>query len=178
MTQPVVLAISGSPSSTSKSRRLLAYALERLRRDGAEARLVDLCDLPSDALLGRTRAPSVEAAVAAVAEAHVLLVGTPVYRASFSGLLKVFFDLLPQDALAGKVVIPIATGGTQAHQLVLDHSLRPLIASVGGVSVALGVYGTDAQFVGGEPDPVLIQRIDRAAVEALALAAQLSSASR
>lgn len=178
MRQPVALAISGSPSSTSKSRRLLAYALERLERDYAVGRLVDLCDLPADALLGRSRAPSVEAAIAAVAEAQILVVGTPVYRASFSGLLKVFFDLLPQDALAGKVVIPIATGGSLGHQLVLDHALRPLIASIGGVSVAPGIYGTDAQFAGGNPDPALTQRIDQAVVAALALAAQLSSASR
>jgi FMN reductase len=173
-----VLAISGSPSPTSKSRRLLLHALERVRRDAVPGRLVDLCELPSDALLGRSRSASVDEALASVVDAHIVIVGTPVYRASFSGLLKVFFDLLPQDALAGKVAIPIATGGSLAHQLVLDHALRPLVASIGGITVATGVYGTDAQFVDGVPDAQLVQRLDRAIAEALSLAAQLSSTSR
>lgn len=85
--------------------------------------VIDLCDLPADALLGRARAPAVDAALAAVAAARLVMVGTPVYRASFSGLLKVFFDLFPQDALAGKVAIAMATGAGPAHGLVVDHAL-------------------------------------------------------
>jgi FMN reductase len=90
----------------------------------------------------------------------------------------VFFDLLPQDGLAGKVAIPIATGGSLAHALVIDHSLRPLLASVGGVTVPTGVYGAQDQFDGVIPDVSLVERLDRAVTEALALAAQLSSISR
>jgi FMN reductase len=175
---PTALAISGSPSATSKSRRLLLQALDRLRDDGIPGRLVDLYELPAEALLGRTRSAGVDAALASVAASRVVIVGTPVYRASFSGLLKVFFDLLPQDALVGKVVIPIATGGTLAHQLVLDHALRPLAASVGGVIVSTGVYAIDAQFTGGVVDPLVVQGLDRAVAEAVGLAAQLSSISR
>lgn len=175
---PTALAISGSPSVTSKSRRLLLHALDRLRTDGIEGRLLDLCGVPADALLGRTRSARIDEALTALAASRIVIVGTPVYRASFSGLLKVFFDLLPQDALAGKAVIPVATGGSLAHQLVLDHALRPLAASVGGVTVASGVYGTDAQFAADAIDPLLVQRLDRAAVEAVGLAAQLSSISR
>lgn len=175
---PTALAISGSPASNSRTRRLLEYALERLQRDGVPGRLIDLSTLSPDALLGRGRAPDVDDALAAVAAAQILIVGTPVYRATFSGLLKVFFDLLPQDGLAGKVAIPVATGGSLAHQLVIDHGLRPLIASIGGVTVATGVYGAQAQFGGVVPDASLIDRVDRAVTEALAFAAQLSSISR
>lgn len=172
------LAISGSPASRSRTKGLLEHALRRLQRDGVPGQLVDLGVLNADALLGRGRASDVDAALAAVAAAHIVLVGTPVYRASFSGLLKAFFDLLPQDGLAGKVAVPIATGGTLAHQLVLDHALRPLVASIGGVTVATGVYGAQAQFDGIVPGVSLIDRVDQAASEALALAAQLSSISR
>ena len=175
---PRALAISGSPATNSRSRRLLEYALERLQHDGVPGRLIDLSALTSDALLGRGHAPDVDDALGAVASAQIVVVGTPVYRATYSGLLKVFFDLLPQDGLAGKVAIPIATGGSLAHQLALDYGLRPLIASIGGVTVAAGVYGTQGQFDGAIPDASLIDRIDRAAAEALALAAQLSSISR
>jgi len=58
------IAISGSPSRQSKSRRLLVHAVERLARDGISARTLDLADLPSDDLLGRTRTAAIEDALA------------------------------------------------------------------------------------------------------------------
>lgn len=159
------IAISGSPSRQSKSRRLIAHALERAAPAGPAGVIVDLCELPADDLLGRTRTGAIERALASVEAARLLIVGTPVYRASYSGLLKVFFDLFPQDALAGKVAIPIATGAGPAHALVIDHALRPLLASVGALVVSTGVYGTDAQFGADGPDAALLARIDRAVVE-------------
>ena len=162
----VAVAISGSPSAQSKSRRLLARAVDRLTRDGVEARVIDLCELPADDLLGRTRTAAIEEALAAVAASRILIVGTPVYRASYSGLLKAFFDLFPQDALAGKVAVAVATGGGPAHSLVIDHALRPLLASVGALVVSTGVYGTDAQFNPDGPDAALAARVDRAVAEA------------
>jgi FMN reductase len=160
------LAISGSPSRQSKSRRLLVHAVERVARDGLQGSILDLADLPADDLLGRTRTDAVESALAAVLAARLLIVGTPVYRASYSGLLKVFFDLLPQDALAGKVAIPIATGAGPAHYLVVDHALRPLLASVGALVISTGIYGTDAQFGADGPHGALTARVDRAVDEA------------
>jgi FMN reductase len=174
-------AISGSPSRESKSRRLLAHALARCADAGLATRLLDLCDLPADDLLGRTRSAAVADALAAVSGARLVIVGTPVYRASYSGMLKVFFDLFAMDALDGKVAIPIATGGGPAHQLVIDHALRPLLASVGAQVVATGIYATDAQFGADGPQDVVTQRIDRAVAEALAivnLAAQPSFTQR
>jgi FMN reductase len=153
-------------SPWSKSRRLLVHALERLARDGISAVTLDLSDLPSDDLLGRTRTAAIENALASVLTARLLIVATPVYRASYSGLLKVFFDLLPQEALAGKVAIPIATGASSAHHLVVDHALRPLLASVGALVVATGIYGTDAQFSADGPHEALTARVDRAVDEA------------
>jgi FMN reductase len=162
----VVVALSGSPSPRSKSRRLLSLAVERFARDGLRARTIDLSELPADDLLGRARTPVIDRALESVADARIVLVSTPVYRASFSGLLKVFFDLLPPDALAGKVAIPIATGGGPAHALVIDHALRPLLASVGALVVSTGIYGIDAQFTDSGPDAALAARVDRAVSEA------------
>jgi FMN reductase len=160
------IAISGSPMHQSKSRRLLVHGVERLARDGIRARVVDLCDLPADDLLGRGRSAATGEALSALAAARLLLVATPVYRASYTGLLKCFFDLLPQDALAGKVAIPIATGASLAHSLVIDHALRPLLASVGALVVPTGIYGTDAQFSADGPDAALLAAVDRAVTEA------------
>ncbi len=69
--------------------------------------------------------------VDAVANAHGLIIATPIFKASYSGLLKVFLDALPQFALAGCAVMPIATGGSLAHALALDYALRPVLQSMG-----------------------------------------------
>jgi FMN reductase len=163
---PGAVAISGSPSRESKSRRLLAHGADRLSANGVVTPIVDLCVLPADDLLGRSRSPAIARALEGIAAARLILVATPVYRASYSGLLKCFFDLLPQDALAGKAAILIATGGSPAHSLVIDYALRPLVASVGGLSVATGIYGTDAQFGANGPNVALLAGVDRAVAEA------------
>ena len=172
------VGISGSPSRESKSRRLLAYALARCADAGLATRMIDLCELPADDLLGRARSEAIAEALAAVGGARIVIVGTPVYRASYSGMLKVFFDLLTMDALDGRVAIPIATGGGPAHQLVIDHALRPLLASVGAQVVATGIYAVDAQFSADGPQAVVTQRIDRAVAEALGIAGLVAQPSR
>ncbi len=163
------VGISGSPSPASRSRTLLRQALAALERRGIATGEVDLAALPAEPLLGRASDARVTEALAAVGRARLVVVSTPVYRATYSGLLKVFFDLLPQDGLAGKVAVPIATGGSLAHLLALDYGLRPLLASVGALTVTTAVYGTDSQFQGGRPEPALVELLERAVAEALAL---------
>ncbi len=171
-----VVGVSGSPAPVSRSRALLELALAALERQGSgPTRLIDLALLPADGLLGRRQDRDVADAVRAVLDAGIIVVSTPIYRATYSGLLKVFFDLLAQDALVGKVAIPLATGAGSAHSLAVDHGLRPLLASVGALVVANSVYGTDAQFREGVPDPLLVDRIERAAVEAAALASGVTT---
>jgi FMN reductase len=164
------VAVSGSPSARSKSRKLLEAARESLARQGVQTDVIDLSELPADALLGRVKMPEMDAALAVVSGARIVIASTPVYRASYSGLLKVFFDLLAPNSLSTAVAVPIATGATPGHQLVLDHALRPLFASLGATVVPTGIYGIDAQFVSGVPDAVLLERIDCAVAEALAIA--------
>lgn len=171
-----VVGVSGSPSSASKSRRLLEDLLAALGEAGASPTLVDLAVLPADALLGRRASADVQQALASVASADIVAVSTPVYRATYSGLLKVFCDLFAPGALVGKVAIPIATGGGPAHALCIDHGLRPLLASVGAVVVAAGLYGTDAEFTDRVPNASLLGRMRLAADEAWALAEGLRAA--
>jgi FMN reductase len=170
------VGISGSPSARSKSRTLLERALVALAERGATTTLIDLANLPADALLGRRRAPEVDEALATVGAATIVVASTPVYRATYSGLLKVFFDLLPLNGLVDKTAIAIATGGSAAHQLVVDHGLRPLFASVGAITTPTAVYGTDSAFENGAPNQSLIARIHVAASEAVTLSARIHSA--
>ena len=161
------IGISGSPSARSKSRTLLEHALAALSERGAVPSLIDLASMPADALLGRRRSDDVDDALARVSRATIVVASTPVYRATYSGLLKVFFDLLPLNGLADKVAIAIATGGSPAHQLVIDHGLRPLFGSVGAITTPTGIYGTDSGFEDGVPHESLITRIEQAASEAV-----------
>jgi FMN reductase len=168
-----VIGISGSPSARSKSRTLLEHALAALAERGATPSLIDLASLPADALLGRRRSDDVDAALERVRGATIVVASTPVYRATYSGLLKVFFDLLPVNGLADKVAIAIATGGSPAHQLVIDHGLRPLFGSVSAITTPTAIYGTDAGFENGVPHHALIERIEQAASEAVVLSERL-----
>jgi len=167
------IGISGSPAARSKSRALLERTLASLVERGATTALVDLAALPADALLGRRRSSEVDEALARVADATIVVASTPVYRATYSGLLKVFFDLLPLNGLVDKTGIAIATGGSPAHQLVIDHGLRPLFASVGAVITPTAIYGTDSAFENGVPNESLLARIDVAASEAITLSARI-----
>lgn len=145
-----VLLIAGSPTEHSRSVTLLDGVEQRLlaavdhRRLGAERlRIRDLS--PQALLLADWGHPSVVRAIEQVANARALVVATPVYKAAYSGVLKVFLDLLPQDALKGKVVLPMATGGSPHHMLALDYALRPVLQSLGARHILPGVYASDGQ---------------------------------
>lgn len=167
-----ILSISGSPSLRSRSGSLLQLALARLesRFELAlhEHRHVNVRELPAHSLLlADSQQSDVAAALSHAAWADVLVVATPIYKAAYSGLLKVFLDLLPQDALRGKTVLPLATGGSIAHLLAVDYALKPVLSALGARNILDGVYATDSQLralpAGGhEPDDALLERLDRA----------------
>ena len=139
-----VLCVSGSPSTTSKSAAVLAHVASRLTARSLEVETLALRDLPAeDLLLARFDAPAIVAAAAAVQAADGVVVATPIYKAAYSGLLKVFLDVLPQLGLTGKVVLPIATGGSLAHVLSLDYALRPVLQSMNARHVTAGYFVVD-----------------------------------
>ena len=100
-------------------------------------------------------------AIEAVVSADALIVVTPVFAASYSGLFKQFFDVLEKDAIAGKPVLIAATAGTARHSLVLEHAMRPLFAYLGAVVAPTAVFAATEDFA----DPRLEERVERAARE-------------
>ena len=165
----LAVAISGSPRSPSKSKTLAELMLEALARAGCATRLIDLAALDANALLARGTSPDVDEAIAAVGEARIVVAATPTYRALYTGLLKMFFDLMPQEHLAGKLCVPLQTAGVPDHFLAIEYGLRPLFMSLGGVPLA-GVYATDEQFADGAPNDAVHARIEAVAAETLRLA--------
>lgn len=140
----LIVTLSGSPSHPSRSQLLGELVGQRLAADGFTVEGLNVRDLPAEDLLhGRARSTSLQSALALVERADALVVATPVYKAAYSGLLKAFLDLLPQFGLAGKVVLPLATGGTLAHVLAVDYALRPVLASLGAWQVVGGLFVLD-----------------------------------
>lgn len=141
-----ILLLGGSPSATSSGARLLQHVGDKLALHGHRCTTLHVKDLPAQALLqADVTDPAVARACQQVAEAHAIVVVTPVYKASYTGLLKAFLDLLPQDGLDDKLVLPLATGGSQSHMLVLDYALRPVLASLSPRSILPGIYATASQ---------------------------------
>jgi FMN reductase len=139
-----VLSVSGSPSASSRTNRLLRHLDQRLVAQGHRVIPLDVRTVPAEALLGADfRHPAIVAATELFARADGVVVGTPVYKAAYSGVLKALLDLLPQYALAGKTVLPLATGGTTAHVLAIDYALRPVLNSMGAAHVVQGWFTLD-----------------------------------
>jgi FMN reductase len=147
-----ITAVSAGLSSPSASRLLadrLISATERAlaaRSVPASSTIVELRDHARDitnALLTGVPSASLSAAISAVTDASGLIVVTPVFNGSYSGLFKTFFDILDPDAmaaLAGQPVLIGATGNSPRHSLVIEHAIRPLFSYLRSVVVPTGVY--------------------------------------
>ena len=166
-----VVLLLGSPSVPSRSSLLLAHVTQRLEDGGARCHTLALRDLPAQALVhAQTSDATLQAALSRVQEADLVVIATPIYKAAYSGLLKAFLDLLPQDGLRGKAVLPVATGGSIAHLLAIDYALKPVLHALGGRHIADAVFVADAQLPlqpggGYEPERAVIERLDRALLD-------------
>ncbi|MBD3010200.1 NADPH-dependent FMN reductase [Streptomyces sp. 5-10] len=161
-----VLSVSGSPSAVSRTAHLLRHVTSRLTRHGHEVATLNVRTLPADALLGADfHHPAIVEAAARFEHADGVVIGTPVYKAAYSGLLKALLDLLPQYALAGKTVLPLATGGSTAHVLAIDYALRPVLSSMGAAHIVQGRFTLDRDIAVGDEradiDPAAADALDR-----------------
>jgi FMN reductase len=149
-----VIVLSGSPSARSRTAALCDHIALRLQAAGHTVRAVRVRDLPAEALLTADAAnPAIAEVLAAIDAADGLVAASPVYKAAYSGVLKTLLDLLPQHALAGKVVLPVVTGGTPVHLLAIDYALRPVLTSLGAHHVVRGCFVLDRHItLQAEPD--------------------------
>ncbi len=152
-----LLGINGSLTpAPSRTRSVLDVALAgaRVYDQTVETQVLELRDYALEFCDGR--APDAynidtRRALALVEEADAYLVATPIYRGSYTGALKNFFDLVPNDPnghdpLRGKVVGLLATGGSDHHYLILEHELRPLFGFFGAYTPARTIYATPRDF--------------------------------
>ena len=161
------------PSSTRLLADRLVAATERHLREveiAPATTVIDLRDHAQDLsnnLLTGFPSPTLQAAIDQVTGADGLIVASPIFNASYSGLFKTFFDVIEHDSLEGRPVLLSATGGTARHSLALEHALRPLFTYLGADTVRTAVYAASEDWgrSGVPADGSLVQRIDRAARE-------------
>lgn len=145
-----IVALSGSLGRPSRTRALVSAIADALAHGrAARVDLIDIAEL-APALAGVTGfdniPPAVSAAQDLLAQADVIVLGSPVYKGSYSGLFKHFIDLLDPARLRGKVAVLAATGGSDRHALVLEHQWRPLASFLELHTVPAGVFARDSEF--------------------------------
>jgi FMN reductase len=169
-----VVAVSGGLQRPSRT-LALAEALSSALGDAApvDTQIIELGDIATrlSGALTRAQVPAdLEEKLRAIESADLLIVASPVYRASYSGLFKHLFDLVHHEALIDVPVLLAATGGSERHALVIDHQLRPLFSFFQAQTLPIGVYASESDFDRYEiSSPALRERItlaiDRAVVQ-------------
>ncbi|MFD7061121.1 NAD(P)H-dependent oxidoreductase [Streptomyces sp. NPDC059906] len=147
-----VVVVNGSPSRPSRTMGLVRVILDRLvELLPVETSQIDVYHL-GPAFTGtieRDEAPEeVHAKLRLAEEADLLIAAVPVYRGSYPGMFKHFFDLIDQYALANKPVLLAATGGGDHHALALEHALRPLFGFFQALTIPVAVFASAGDFDG------------------------------
>lgn len=162
----------GYPSSTRELAELITSAIGE--ETAAEVTFIELRDIApylADATMLGFPSVELQEALDEVANADLVVAASAVFRGSYSGLFKAFFDLVDPVAMHGKTIILAATGGSFRHQLVIDHALRPLFSYFGSVIVPTAIYSTAEDWLpGGQASEELSMRAQRAARTGIALA--------
>lgn len=159
------------PSSTKLlADRIGQAVVSELSRTGSEAAttVIELRRLGRpimDAMLVGFATAELEEAFETLAAADGLIAVTPAFNASFSGLFKCFFDVLPEETLTDLPVLIAATGGTERHSLVLEHALRPMFSYLHAVVSPTGVYAATDDFGTKSSSGGLSGRITKAAAD-------------
>jgi len=144
----LVVAVIGAPAPGSSTAALVENVAERLELEGHTTVRISPADLPPAALVAADSTdPRIRSAIEIIEQADGVVVATPIFQASHSGLLKTFLDVLPPDALAGKVALPLANGGGRAHLLAVDDTLRPVLSALGCPQVGRGAFVPDTDIV-------------------------------
>jgi FMN reductase len=167
-----VVAVSGSLTHPSKTTVLVEEIVAALGRAlPIESHLITLHELgPSLAgALKRSQLPAeAEAELQRIESADVLVVASPVYRASFTGLFKHLFDFVDQYALVDTPVLLAASGGSERHALIIEHQFRPLFAFFQALTLPVGIYAHDSEFTDYKvTDAALQSRIEKAVAKSV-----------
>ena len=182
MSELRVVAVVGTTGPVSKTKALVELIIARLAaRADISAEIIEIHTLnpglgaaiDRDQLDDRTAA-----AILAAESADLLIAATPVFRGSYTGLFKHFFDFVGQYTLANKPVLLAATGGSDRHSMVIDQVLRPLFGFFQAWTAPMGIYLSSGDFDGTTVlNPEAYERIEVAVDDVVPVARALAAAS-
>ena len=144
-----IVALVGNPRAGSRT-RLVAEAfvagiarLAEPAEQAIETATIDLADLAPE--LFTYPSATVDAALATATGARVLVVASPTYKATYTGLLKVFLDRMGSNALDGVIAVPLMLGGAPNHLLAVDVHLRPVLLELGATCPTRGLFVQESE---------------------------------
>ncbi len=161
-----IVIISGSPWKGTRLQGLINYCEQYLTKKNHTVKQLHVSDLPAeDLMFANFKSEAILDATALVAEADAVILASPVYKASITGLLKTFLDILPQHGFENKTIFPVMIGGTISHLLAIDYSLKPLLSVMGAETIIKGVYAVDEMVVRSEDGSLklkqeIVERLD------------------
>jgi FMN reductase len=170
MAHPRIVGVAGSFRRPSKTRSLVAaIGAEVGRTRPVDFVVHDLVEIGSGlgATFSRSQlSPDAARVLRDIETADALIVGTPVFKGSYTGLFKHLFDLVEPDALKGVPVLLTATGGGLRHALVVEHYLRPLFGFFEALTIPTAVYASESNFIDGTlVDAAVRERASTAAAQ-------------
>ena len=134
-----IVVINGTNSVKSRVNGVAKYL-----QNNYNATVLNVYELPAeDLMVANFASTDIKAANELVAQAEVVVLLTPIYKASYSGILKTYLDLIPQKGFEQKTILPIAVGGTDRHLLAIDYALKPVAAVLGATNILQGVFILD-----------------------------------
>ncbi|PAV28860.1 FMN reductase (NADPH) [Virgibacillus profundi] len=150
-----IVVLSGSPSEHSRSEQVLKYLGKLLKQENFSVTHISIQDVPhKDLFQGRFDSPAFIDIANLLQNAKGVIVGSPVYKGAYSGVLKALLDVLPRDVLKHTPVLPLMTGGSMSHLLALEYTLKPLLATLKGHNLK-GLYFLDSQIDKYQTNPII-----------------------
>ncbi|KAB7665911.1 NADPH-dependent FMN reductase [Bacillus sp. B1-b2] len=141
-----VMLIVGAPNNKSRLNGLVDYTIQQLEKDHVSFEIIRVYELPAEDLIhANFLSEIIKDTTKKVQEADGVILYSPVFKATYSGVLKTFLDLLPQKGLENKVVWPLMIGGSFGHLLAIDFGLKPLVSALGADHIIKGVYAVDQE---------------------------------
>lgn len=169
-----IIGLSANIRQPSKTRVVVEHLVGRVSAaTGLDSAVLDFQELGAElggASSKLDASPRVRAALEAVESASAIVVGSPTYKGSYSGLFKHFFDLVDMDSLVNKPVLLSATGGGYRHALMVEHQMRPLFAFFNAMTIPTAIYVSEQDFTEGEiTNDVVLARFGLATKQMAAL---------
>lgn len=138
------LLINGSNTEFSRLTGVQHEVERQLQERGIETETLFVHQLPSnDLILANFGSEAVKHAVSKVEQVDVIVLLTPIFKASFTGILKTFLDLIPQKGFVNKTIVSVAIGGSISHLLAIDYALKPVVTALGATHITQTIFVVD-----------------------------------